>query len=535
MRHTTRRPARGDAVGPLDRRMLLAATAAIESGTLVVTGTSAGETIRVAYNPATNALDVIADGSVIASPSTLDVFTIVVNAGAGDDRVTIDTKKTAVIVADDGNDSVFTSRGSDTIYGGAGNDSIESGNGNDSVLAGEGDDTIRAGGGTDYVKGDAGDDSLDGGSGNDGLYADAGDDTLLGQGGGDFLSGGSGINVLDGGSGSDAADLGLEDDSRPAGEYNHNYTSTPLRASLDGIANDGFLGSATGNVLRCEVVSGGAGDDSLVGSGKADFIDGRGGNDTLRGLGGDDSLTGDAGDDQLDGGTGADTLLGQRGSDLVIGGPGPDVLNTENLDDGADTLLGGSGDDMFELGFKPQTVAGGAGDDTIAFVTYSSDALGLASDISGNGGTDTFGALAAVGAGSNGSANSDITLDDQANDTLYGAAGNNVRADIEVFNLSNYWDRFDASMVTHRVEVNGNAGFDTLIGGSGSDKLRGGDGNDSVVGNGGTDFINGGAGQDFIDSADGVFDLVNGSSGGSDVARRDAGLDDASNVESLLT
>src|SRR5205823_7382372 len=67
------------------------------------------------------------------------------------------------------------------------------------------------------------------------------------------------------------------------------------------------------------VVTGTAGNDSLVGGPAQDTISGLAGNDTLIGSDGGDRLDGGAGDDSLIGGVGADCFAGGGGSDAIHG------------------------------------------------------------------------------------------------------------------------------------------------------------------------------------------------------------------------
>ncbi len=83
-------------------------------------------------------------------------------------------------------------------------------------------------------------------------------------------------------------------------------------------------------------LSGGDGNDTLVGSLADDELDGGSGEDTLRGgRGGNDHLLGGPGNDVLTGGPGADVLEGQEGNDQIVWNPG----------DGSDVVEGQSGDD----------------------------------------------------------------------------------------------------------------------------------------------------------------------------------------------
>lgn len=74
-------------------------------------------------------------------------------------------------------------------------------------------------------------------------------------------------------------------------------------------------------------IEGGAGDDRLKGTSRADDIQGRPGDDTMTGLAGDDVMRGGRGRDSLDGGPGRDWLSGGRDADTLRGGPGADTFN----------------------------------------------------------------------------------------------------------------------------------------------------------------------------------------------------------------
>jgi acrosin len=81
-------------------------------------------------------------------------------------------------------------------------------------------------------------------------------------------------------------------------------------------------GSATGTagVFNIQNITGGSGNDILLGSNAANIFSGSGGNDVLAGGGGSDILNGDSGQDILLGGAGADALDGGAGDDILIGG-----------------------------------------------------------------------------------------------------------------------------------------------------------------------------------------------------------------------
>jgi len=102
--------------------------------------------------------------------------------------------------------------------------------------------------------------------------------------------------------------------------------------------------------------------DLIIGNNLANNISGGDGNDLILGLAGDDFIDGGAGNDFIDGGTGNDFVLGGDGDDILFGGAGDDVIDAgagnNYLDggDGIDNIYGGDGDDV---------LLGGAGDDVI--------------------------------------------------------------------------------------------------------------------------------------------------------------------------
>jgi hypothetical protein len=84
--------------------------------------------------------------------------------------------------------------------------------------------------------------------------------------------------------------------------------------------------TGTAGILHIRNVTGGSGEDMLIGDGADNLLLGNGGNDSLNGGDGNDLLLGGAGDDVLIGGNGRDLLLGGQGADALDGGAGDDVL-----------------------------------------------------------------------------------------------------------------------------------------------------------------------------------------------------------------
>src|SRR5690348_15301482 len=114
---------------------------------------SLGDVIAIA--PAENdpsTLQVAIDGTVAGTTPVNAIHSISIDAGKGNDRVTIDLGPSG--------DSIAV-----TILGGPGNDRITGAGEVDTVSGGPGDDRIDGGGGNDNLSGDAGNDIILGGDG----------------------------------------------------------------------------------------------------------------------------------------------------------------------------------------------------------------------------------------------------------------------------------------------------------------------------------------------------------------------------------
>src|SRR5262249_51192308 len=121
-RHLTRRPL---LLERLEDRSLPAASAVLSAGVLTVTGTPAADVIVVR-----RAGDIIRVDGAAAVPAAA-VSRIVVNAGAGNDMIFLNSQDTpgqqplgvpVVVYAGDGDDTVLGSSGADAPYGQNGND-----------------------------------------------------------------------------------------------------------------------------------------------------------------------------------------------------------------------------------------------------------------------------------------------------------------------------------------------------------------------------------------------------------------------------
>ena len=290
--------------------------------------------------------------------------------------------------------------------------------------------------GHDQLTGDTGANVLTGLAGSDGLYGGAGNDQLFGGDGDDGLSGDAGADILNGGAGIDRADYRL--------------STTDISVNLSsGTASDGDT------LTGIENVTGGSGNDLLVGNTGVNVLSGGGGSDRLYGGAGIDTLNGDDGNDLLGGGAGADFIYGGAGTDRAdYNGAAAGV--TVNLTTGTAS----DGDKLSGV----EDLSGSAFND----VLYGSAGANV---LYGNSGDDQlFGLL--------------------GNDYLSGQAGSDALFCGEGDDLASGGEGNDGLF--------GEEGADRLYGGNGDDFLSGGDGNDVIWGEAGDDQIVAGAGNDYI-------------------------------------
>lgn len=287
------------------------------------------------------------------------------------------------------------------------------------------------------------------------------------------------LNVLSGSSGRaafsplafrDVATVNLPLDHNDAGPANSSLTFTTdlaanglLQLNMTLGTGDDFIDAHLLTTMAL-TLSGGPGNDTLIGGSKADTLNGDDGNDALTGGGGNDTLSGQDGDDTLIGGLGDDSLDGGNGNDVVR-------ETGQNLTLFADHLTG-AGNDRFvgaELG--------------LLIGTTRNDRL----DASNFTGAVTLQGLAG----------NDTLLGSQSNDRLVGGDGDD--------------------------SLSGNGGNDTIVGGKGKDSLNGGEGNDAIRGDDGNDSLVGGIGNDTLLGGIGNDTLRGGA--GNDVCLGEDGAD----------
>ncbi|MHA4870659.1 Ig-like domain-containing protein [Duganella sp. PWIR1] len=409
-----------------------------------------------------------------------------------------------VLVGDGGNDTLNGGAGADTMSGGAGDDSyvvdvaadviIENvGEGTDQVsvaFAAAGVYTLSANIENATVTGTAAAGIIGNELANQ-LSGNAGANVLTGNGGNDTLNGGAGNDSMSGGAGDDVYVVDAAGD---------------VVTELAGAGNDSVLTALASYTLSANVEK-----VSYTGSGSFKGV-GNELNNVLTGGAGNDTLSGAAGWDNLDGGNGNDSLSGDDGWDFINGGAGNDVLNGGKE---RDYLWGGAGND---------TIDGGAITDRINFtdsnlVGYDQATVGVSVNLAtgvaqdGQGGTDKL-------------ININIVWGSIHNDTLVGSTA----PVLEIFGGGAGDDTIDGGAITGPLQENNNqvsyedmgsgvavdlqagtadgedSGHDTLlninyvVGSYSDDELLGSDSGliEHFNGMGGNDTIDGRAGFDFV-------------------------------------
>jgi hypothetical protein len=240
----------------LDKRCVLAAHLA--GGVLEISGGSRNDLIEVGAGTFVHVTINGKESKFLAS----DVQSIEINAGGGDDRVTVseNVQIKCRIDAGDGNDNVTGGSASDSIVGGRGNDTLRGRNGNDHIFGNSGDDVIEGNNDDDSIHGGSGRDDCSGGNGNDDVSGDDGDDRLRGNDGDDSLHGNRGRDRIFGGLGDDFCDGG-EDDDFMRGDGGHDVYDDHGHDNVDDDHEDehednGFFVSGQNKELEMQVQSG---------------------------------------------------------------------------------------------------------------------------------------------------------------------------------------------------------------------------------------------------------------------------------------
>lgn len=411
--------------------------AAIVSGDLVISGSSANDTITINPNANPAKVDVVVNG---ASVGTFDLSAITgqitVRGFAGNDKITVGSTITKSA-------SLLGGSGTDTLTGGAGNDSLDGGAANDALSGGKGNDTyvFADGWGVDTVTeaAGAGTDSFDFSAATAGVvFSKAA--TISAKSGVNSVSGAN-IESAIGGNGNDALV------SAAANTWNI-------------MANNAGTLNATFSFSNIENLTGGASTDTVVLGDRVgisgNLVLGAGAN-TLN-----YSAYTTAVNVNLQ--TKAVTNVGWvTGVTSVVGGAGSDTLIGPNAAT-AWTITANDGGKAGAVAFSAfENLTGGTLNDTFTFSNGNS----VSGTIDGGGGINTLNyaayttavnvnlLLKQATAVANGISNIRNVAGGAANDILVGDANDNA--------------------------LNGNAGRNLLIGGAGKDTLNGGSGDDLLI------------------------------------------------------
>jgi Ca2+-binding RTX toxin-like protein len=370
-------------------------------------------------------------------------------------------------------------------------------------------------------------------------------ETIYGGSANDILTGNSLANVLVGGGGSDQLRGVSGDDTYIFEATTTAETDTVFEATGGGVdlltfasvtanvhANlsiatnqvvqpNRVLRLSAGNVI--ENLTGGRGNDTLLGNGLNNLLRGGAGNDVLWGRAGSDGLIGGTGDDiynfenaaaaELDSiyeltGQGSDTVQFTNISadvtiNLTVSGT-QDVHTNRRLNIGTNASLeninGGLGDDRLTGNAAANILIGGAGSDVL---------IGLA-------GNDTY----AMANAATLETDTIIENENQGLDTIsFGTVTVNINLSLATtaFQTVHTNRRLRLSNSTALENVVGGSGNDRLIGNAANNRLLGNDGQDTLIGARGSDLLKGGSGNDtyilmaaFVNETDTIGESANG-------------------------
>ncbi len=507
----------------------------------------------------------------LGSGSVTNIEGLDLKTGSGADRITGSNSVAMRDVVDAGaGDDVITlwSGGDDTVIGGSGSDRLvftykESGSGVDTVSfadtgGGSYSGWFNGSGSNDLTFSEIEHFTLTDLAGfNDRFITGNGDDTLNGGAGDDRLNSGRGIDVIDGGIGHD---MWVADKS---------FTSEAITIDLNATESS-YLGTGSVRGIEGLDLKTGSGADRITGSSSEamnDVVDAGTGNDVITlWSGGNDTAIGGSGSDRLvftyketssgvatvsfadwDGGGYAGWFNGSGSNDLSffgiehftisdLGGSNDNITTG----DGDDTVFGGAGDDRLISGRGVDFIDGGTGNDMwVADKSFTSEAI----TINLNGGYSRYLDTGAVGniegldlktgsgadriTGSSsatmhdvvdaGAGDDVITLWSGGDDTVMGGSGsdrlvftyNEGGSGIDTVSFAetgagSYSGWFNGSgsndlsfFEVEHFSVTDLAGFnDHIITGRGDDTLNGGAGDDRLNSGRGVDVIDGGIGND---------------------------------------
>ena len=390
------------------------------------------------------------------------------------------------------------------------------------------------------------------------VYGGPGNDKIQGGDGNDFFDGGEGDDTFLVGASRDGADVFLGGPGSDTVEFSARAADLTLSLAPGNTvdANDGELGEGDDLTSSIENLTGGSGNDKLVGNSGANILRGGPGNDTLNG-GGAGTCTVDT--DVLYGNDGDDLFEMNAASDCgdeVFGGAGKDVatyhdrnapltvsrdeaandgepLEKDNIHGDIEVLVGGQAGDTLTGGALAGKLLGCGGDDLITGSSADDELSGGPGNdvVSGGAGNDVFlesGDEPLCYSGIRGITSS---LRGTGSDVLNGGAGVEDKMD--------YGARTAALTITLCVDAATATGLGTVCvssrndgesgenddilnmevveSGSGNDTITGAAADEWIYGNAGNDVIDGAGGNDHLDGGPGSNTLAGGT--GSDICQ----------------
>ena len=405
-------------------------TVTLGSGNHVVMTGAGADQIKVNGTAGVGIMTILSgDGS--DKVEITDAATVLVEAGAGGDRVYVNASSSTIwgygaaggidgligteaataidaLAIRDSMDILIGGAGADRIYGQLGGDFIEGGGGDDTITGGIGDDFLV--GGKMALTNKAGlaidlrnlipDAPLQKGltiavenlaDGNDDITGSAGQDIILGGGGSDTLRGNSGGDVILG-------DFGkvLLSSNLVAQEVFTLFDTSAFNGTdvIEGGLGGDILIAGGGIVGQTETITDLDGSNVVLGDfGKANgarlldavsnvesFASSNGSSDSISTGRGNDILIGGEGNDTLSGGTGGDIMIGDLGKvnpgdrlvqSMVSTASGDDSIRTDAADNVFDIVIAGGGSDTIVGGLGGMVVLGDDGKLTLNSVALS--------------------------------------------------------------------------------------------------------------------------------------------------------------------
>ncbi|MNH50190.1 Bifunctional hemolysin/adenylate cyclase precursor [compost metagenome] len=437
-----------------------------------------------------------------------------------------------IIKAGAGNDTIYASYQGDDISGEAGSDTIYGSSGNDVITGGTGDDTLEGSYGNDtYVFGI--------GDGNDTIYDS---DSTVGN--VDTISFAIGIDPSDVVAIRNGDNLELRIANTTDKLTIERYFSAYPRQGYYSVGEDGnkieqiqFADGTAWDIAtikeKVRYMSGTDNDDSLSGfSDQKNIISAGAGNDTvyasyrgdeIAGEAGNDTIYGSSGNDTIDGGTGDDLLEGNYGNDTYVFGRG---YGSDTVYD-SDSTVGNTDIVTFLEDVAPSDIeVKRNGDNLELTITGTTDKLTI---------ERYFSAYPRYGyypVGENGNKVEQFQFSDG---TVWDIAAIKEKSKY-ITGTEN--DDYISGYGDQKNVIAAGAGNDTIYASYLGDEISGGAGNDTIHGSSGEDRLIGGTGNDAIDGATGndsyvfalgdgqdvIYDNDNGQNSGLDVIEFGEGI-----------